>query len=138
MMKVRENVGGDENVKRLRDAFVQYKLTPPEPPAAKRQKTQKKQQQYPGDEDDDEDGYAAPQQQYRQARPPKEPKTPVGENAETTGESGGFGKKFGRVGSERVYLPKSETVLAGGRRVVRLYRDGLQRRNERTLLDVRY
>ena len=46
-MKVRENVGGDENVKRMRDAFVQYKLTPPEPPAAKRQKTQKKQQQYP-------------------------------------------------------------------------------------------
>ena len=80
-MKVRENVGGDENVKRLRDAFVQYKLTPPEPPAAKRQKTQKKQQQYyqqqyPGDEDDDEDGYAPPQQQYRQARPPKEPKPP--------------------------------------------------------------
>jgi len=80
-MKVRENVGGDENVKRLRDAFVQYKLTPPEPPAPKRQKTQKKQQQYyqqqyPGGSDDDEDGYAPPQQQYRQARPPKEPKPP--------------------------------------------------------------
>jgi len=142
-MKVRENVGGDENVKRLRDAFVQYKLTPPEPPAAKRQKTQKKQQQYyqqqyPGDEDDDEDGYAPPQQQYRQARPPKEPKPPSARMQKQLEKAAVLAKKFGRVGSERVYLPKSETVLAGGRRVVRLYRDGLQRRNERTLLDVRY
>jgi hypothetical protein len=80
-MKVRENVGGDENVKRLRDAYAQYKLNPPEPPAPKRQKTQ--QQYHPqhrqgGEEGDDGEGYYAPPppQQYRQPKPPKEPKPP--------------------------------------------------------------
>lgn len=77
-MKVRENVGGDENVKQLRDAYAQYKLNPPDPPAPKRQRVQQQYQQPMGDDEHGEHGggYAPPQQQYRQPKPPKEPKPP--------------------------------------------------------------